>query len=70
MHKSLRVLYAVVGLSLLVYGFRVILAQEISAEGSLWRGAAWAIHGDSAIGLGAMIAAVGVFIIYQVIKNK
>lgn len=64
MQKSLRILYAVVGLSLFVYGFRVILAQEIAAEGSRWRGASWVIHGDAAIGLGVMIAAVGIFIIY------
>lgn len=70
MPKSLKILYGVAGVVLLAFGLKAIFAEKIVTEGSRLRGAGWVLHGEAAIGVGAMIAALGIFVIYQALKNK
>ncbi|MCK9505436.1 MAG: hypothetical protein M0Q95_14805 [Porticoccaceae bacterium] len=70
MPKPLKILWGVVGAVLLAFGFKVILAEKMQAEGGLWRGAGWELNGESAIAMGATLAALGVYVIFLVLKNK
>ena len=70
MHKPLRVLYGIMGSVMCVYGIGVMLAGEISAAGSRARGAGWSVQGDAAVFAGAVLAAVGAYIVYLAITAK
>lgn len=70
MPTPLKTLWGVVGALLLAFGIKVIPAKEVQAEGSLWGGAEWEQNGEPAMVLGATIAALGVYVVLLVLKNK
>jgi hypothetical protein len=60
----LRILYACVGASLLVYGLRTLLAREIGAGDTLLHGAAWMLRGEPAVLIGFVLGVAGAYLIY------
>jgi hypothetical protein len=64
-----RVFYSIMGLCLFGFGLKTILAQEISAAGSRWRGAGWVFQGDPAILVGILLSTVGAYILFLAIKR-
>lgn len=52
-----RLVYAIAGLGLLVYGLKTILVREISAVG-----AAWTIQGELAALIGFLLGVLGAYI--------
>lgn len=70
MPKPVKILWGVARALLFVFGIKVILAKKLQEEGSLWRGAGWELNGEPAIAMGAIFAALGVYVIFLVLKNK
>lgn len=69
-NKSIKWLYRVCSALLFGYGFKTILTQEISADGSRMRGAAWALNGTDAIILGVAIAIAGAYMFFVTFTEK
>lgn len=69
-YKKLQWVYRIVSFVLFGYGIKTIITQEISANGSRMRGAAWALNGTDAIILGSAIAAAGVYLFLVTVTTK
>ena len=65
-----RVCFSIVGLCLFGFGIKTILTEEISAEGSRWRGAGWLIQGDPAILVGITLCLLGTYVLFIAITEK
>lgn len=61
---QLRVLHAIVGACLLVFGLRTVLTRKIGADGTQLRGAGWLLEGEPAVLIGFLLGVTGAYIIY------
>jgi hypothetical protein len=60
----LRILYACVGTSLLVYGLRTVLAREIGVGDIPLLGAGWILRDEPAVLIGFVLGLAGAYLIY------
>lgn len=65
-----KLLTIVCGATFAAYGAKAIITKEMIEEGSVWRGAGWELHGTPAIAGGAILLALGVYIIYLAFKYE
>jgi hypothetical protein len=68
--KWRKIFYLVLGPAFIAYGLRTIVAESMSLAGSDTGDAAWALYGDPAIVLGAVLAFVGMYILWMAFINK
>ena len=63
------IFYLSLGLVFIAYGLKTVITQEISAAHSEIQGA-WALYGDSATILGAVIIFFGAYILWLAFGGK